>query len=98
MIQLTHHMLTGIMLSQAKAHGTTPEEQLIRFVRAGLAAERERILAERAAARVTTEGGAETASYPIVDHCTETFLRQICGEWWPECWWASTCALSGNPT
>jgi hypothetical protein len=103
-IKIDQPRLVDILLSQAKAHKTTPEDQAIRFLRAGLAAERERILAERAAKRA--EASAQTAivvdvaasaegGYPVEDPCSEEFLRRVCGEWWKECWWAGTCALSG---
>ncbi len=93
MIKIEHPRLVDILLSQAKANKTTPEEQAIRFLRAGLAAERDRILAERAAKAPTGETAAARDGYPIEDPCSEEFLRRVCGDWWKECWWAGTCAL-----
>lgn len=36
-------------------------------------------------------GAVLVAQQPVVNECTEAFLRTICGNYWWECGWAALC-------
>lgn len=88
-VTVTHPAVAAVLAQIAKREATTVDAIAERFLTAGLAAERQRILHERAAL-----GGVVTTSAIVVpDFCSETFLRQIWGDNWEVGWWLASCAL-----
>lgn len=116
-------LLKAILVTQAKAHGTTVEQQAERFLRAagaddssikifhagrdaavaerlfraGLLAERQRILKERTAKRGGDVSVATQDEGDIIveDPCSETYLRRVWGDNWEYGWWISSCSIFG---
>jgi hypothetical protein len=90
-VGIEHQLVAAVIAQTAKRQGVTVEAAAERFLIAGLKAERNRIVSERAMQWVIQGGAANAIVVP--DFCSETFLRQIWGDQWEVGWWLASCAL-----
>lgn len=87
-VDIENQPVAGVLAQVAKREGTSTSVVAGRFLLAGIRAERERILRERAAKQ-----GVDVNAIVVPDFCSEAFLRQIWGDNWEVGWWLATCAL-----